>query len=70
MSIFLLFVILYLPCFVCSEVVLIFHLFKVMLTCLLFCVIHLNLFRIDVKIVVGLSGETGEFLFFKHNFLK
>lgn len=41
---------------------LIFCMFKVMLMCL-FCVILLNLFRIDVKIVVDLLGETGEFLF-------
>lgn len=61
-GIFLLFVILYLPCFVCSKVMLIFCMFKVMLMCL-FCVILLNLFRIDVKIVVDLLGETGEFLF-------
>ena len=62
-GIFLLLVILYLPYFVCSQVMLIFCMFKVMLMCLFFCVILLNLFRIDVKIVVDLLGETGEFLF-------
>ena len=62
-GIFLLFVIIYLPCFVCSKVMPIFYMFKVMLMCLFFCVIFLNLFRIDVKTVVDLLGETGEFLF-------
>ena len=37
---FLLLVILYLPYFVCSQVMLIFCMFKVMLMCLFFCVIY------------------------------